>query len=58
MRKGQVRWVSGSDVWRQNQFINKLFEVAALDIDPERPPFPFTKLQHFPPDCSWMSPVP
>ena len=29
MRKGQVRWVSGSDVWRQNQFINRLFEVAA-----------------------------
>ena len=29
MRKGQVRWVIGSDVWRQNQFINRLFEVAA-----------------------------
>ena len=29
MRKGQARWVSGSDVWRQNQFINRLFEVAA-----------------------------
>ena len=29
MRKGQVRWVSGSDVWRQNQFMNRLFEVAA-----------------------------
>ena len=29
MRKGQVRWVSGSDVWWQNQFINRLFEVAA-----------------------------
>ena len=29
IRKGQVRWVSGSDVWRQIQFINRLFEVAA-----------------------------
>ena len=29
MRKGQVRWVSGSDVRRQIQFINRLFEVAA-----------------------------
>ena len=29
IRKGQARWVSGSDVWQQIQFINKLFEVAA-----------------------------
>ena len=29
IRKGQVRRVSGSDVWRQIQFINRLFEVAA-----------------------------
>ena len=29
IRKGQARWVSGSDVRRQIQFINKLFEVAA-----------------------------
>jgi IS6 family transposase len=29
IRKGQVRWLSGSDVRRQNQFINELFEVAA-----------------------------
>ena len=29
IRKGQVRWVSGSDVRRQIQFINKLFGVAA-----------------------------
>jgi IS6 family transposase len=29
MRKGQVRWVSGTDVRRQVQFINKLFELAA-----------------------------
>jgi IS6 family transposase len=29
MRKGQVRWVSGTDVRRQIQFINTLFELAA-----------------------------
>ena len=29
IRKGQARWVSGSDVSRQIQFINRLFEVAA-----------------------------
>jgi transposase-like protein len=29
IRKGQVQWLSGSDVRRQNQFINELFEVAA-----------------------------
>ena len=29
IRKGQVRWLSGSDVRRQNQFIDELFEVAA-----------------------------
>src|ERR1700732_4717546 len=29
IRKGQVRWLSGSDVRRQNWFINELFEVAA-----------------------------
>ena len=29
IRKGQVRWVSGSGVRRQIQFINRLFEVAA-----------------------------
>ena len=29
IRKGQARWVSGSDVRRQIQFINNLFEVAA-----------------------------
>jgi hypothetical protein len=28
IRKGQVRWLSGSDVRRQNRFINELFEVA------------------------------
>jgi transposase-like protein len=29
LRKGQVRWESGTDVRRQNQFINKVFELAA-----------------------------
>ena len=29
IRKGQVRWVSGSDVRRQIQFINGPLEVAA-----------------------------
>jgi transposase-like protein len=29
LRKGQVRWVSGKDVRRQNQFIEKLFELNA-----------------------------
>jgi hypothetical protein len=29
MWKGQVRWVSGTDIGRQNQFINNLFELAA-----------------------------
>ena len=31
IRKGQVRWVSGSDVRRQIQFIKKIFEVVAYD---------------------------
>ena len=31
IRKGQARWVSGSNVRRQIQFINKLFGVAASD---------------------------
>ena len=29
IRKGQARWVSGSDGRQQIQFINQLFEVAA-----------------------------
>jgi transposase-like protein len=29
IRKGQARWVSGSDVRRKIQFIDKLFEVPA-----------------------------
>jgi DDE domain len=29
IRKGQVRWVSGTDVRRQIQLINKLFELPA-----------------------------
>ena len=28
IRKGQVRWVSGSDVQQQIQFINQLFDVV------------------------------
>ena len=28
MRKGQVRWVSGTKVRRQIQFINQLFDLA------------------------------
>jgi transposase-like protein len=29
IRKGQVRWLNGVGVRRQNRFINQLFEVAA-----------------------------
>ena len=29
IRKGRASWVSGSDVRRQMQFVDKLFEVAA-----------------------------
>ena len=29
IRKGQVRWVSGNDVRRPNQFIDKLFDLSA-----------------------------
>ena len=29
LRKGQVRWLKGHDVRRQNQFIEKLFDLAA-----------------------------
>ena len=29
IRKGQVRWISGKDVRKQNQFIDKLFDLAA-----------------------------
>jgi transposase-like protein len=29
LRKGQVKWVSGKDVRRQNRFIDRLFELAA-----------------------------
>ena len=29
IRKGQARWVSSSDVRRQIQFINRLFELTA-----------------------------
>jgi transposase, IS6 family len=30
IRKGQVRWLSGSGIRRQNQFINELFESGRL----------------------------
>ena len=29
IRKGQARWVSDADVRKQNQFIDKLFDLAA-----------------------------
>ena len=29
IRKGQARWVSGNDVRKQNQFIDKLFDLPA-----------------------------
>ena len=29
IRKGQTRWVSGNDVRKQNQFIDKLFDLPA-----------------------------
>ena len=29
IRKGQARWVSGNEVRRQNQFINRMFDLAA-----------------------------
>jgi transposase-like protein len=50
-RKGQVRWVSGTDVRRQNQFIQKLFELPAWERDVGViGPISGTpsKLQHFP----------
>jgi transposase, IS6 family len=29
MRKGQARWISGADIRQQNQFIDRLFDLAA-----------------------------
>ena len=29
IRKGQARWISGKDIRRQNQFIDKLFDLTA-----------------------------
>ena len=29
IRKGQARWVSGNDVHKENQFIDKLFDLPA-----------------------------
>src|ERR1039458_9806964 len=39
IRKGQVRWLSGSGVRRQNRFINELFDVAASSSGERRPFF-------------------
>ena len=39
---GQARCVSGSDVRRQIQFINKLFEVVAWRRRPVDPAYPFS----------------
>ena len=41
IRKGQTRWVSDAVVRQQNQFIEKLFDLAASDLAPRflsRPP--------------------
>ncbi len=32
IRKGQARWVGGDDVRQQNHFIDRLFDLAALDL--------------------------
>jgi hypothetical protein len=29
IRNGQARWVSGDDVWQQNQCIDQVFDLAA-----------------------------
>src|SRR5262245_64256398 len=51
IRKGQARWISGNDVGKQNQFIDRLFDLPAWNLDTEiisgRFPSPFSKLQHF-----------
>jgi len=36
IRKGQVRWLSGSGIRRQNQFINELFESGRLGPEERR----------------------
>ena len=52
IRKGQPRWIGGTDVRRQIQFIQKLFELAAWECDVEVVVGPISgtpsKLQHFP----------
>jgi hypothetical protein len=52
IRKGQVRWIGGDDVRRQNHFIDQLFDLAARDRAAQflagTPPSSFSKLQHFP----------
>ena len=50
IRKGQTKWVSGSDVRRQIQFIHRLFEVASMRRSPADSPHrslaALGKLQH------------
>ena len=51
IRKGKARWVSDADARQQNQFIDKLFDLAASDVAARflsKPlPSPLLKLQHF-----------
>ena len=62
IRKGQARWLSAADVRRQNQFIDRLFDLAACDHCAQflsgRPPSPFSKLQHFPIFVSLVNAIP
>ena len=51
IRKGQARWISGKDIRKQNQFIDKLFDLPARHLHTEfisgQFPSAFSKLQHF-----------
>jgi hypothetical protein len=51
IRKELARWVSGVDVRKQNQFIDKLFDLPASHLDTEfisgRFASPFSKLHNF-----------
>src|SRR6516165_5150032 len=51
IRKGQARWISGQDIRKQNQFIDKLFDLPACHLHTElisgQFPSAFSKLQHF-----------
>jgi transposase, IS6 family len=50
IRQGQARWVSDDDVRQQNQFIDRMFDLAARDLaaNPGLVRLRFSKLQHFP----------